>query len=243
MRFTGSAYIVPIFAKQNCMTRSAATHIKALAVGFALAVAASLVQSADFLYRYVNDEGVTVINYSIPPEYVHKGYEILNRDGTVHKVVPKTLSPNELADESSDAYMAKVEAEEAERLRKWDESLLLRYSSIEDIEAARDRAVSDLRIRISILRSNIRSLTSQVESNQERAADVERRGGEVPVELVAAIDGLRDEIKETERAIEDRLKEIEVVEQGFQRDIDRFELLLDKVQLRQRYSNRQNTAD
>lgn len=225
------------------MTRSAATHIKALAVGFALAVAASLVQSADFLYRYVNDEGVTVINYSIPPEYVHKGYEILNRDGTVHKVVPKTLSPNELADESSDAYMAKVEAEEAERLRKWDESLLLRYSSIEDIEAARDRAVSDLRIRISILRSNIRSLTSQVESNQERAADVERRGGEVPVELVAAIDGLRDEIKETERAIEDRLKEIEVVEQGFQRDIDRFELLLDKVQLRQRYSNRQNTAD
>ena len=243
MPFRGSAYIVPIVVKQNCMTRSAATCITALAVGFALAVAASFVRSADFLYRYVNDEGVTVINYSIPPEHVHKGYEILNRDGTVHKVIPKSLSPEELSDESSDAYRAKVEAEEAERLRKWDESLLLRYSSIEDIEAARDRAVSELRIRISILRSNIRSLTSQVESNQERAADVERRGGEVPVELVAAIDGLRDEIKETERAIDERLREIEVVEQGFQRDIDRFALLLDKVKLRQRYSNRQNTAD
>lgn len=239
----GSAYIVAIVVKQICMTKSAATQFTALAVGLALAVAASLGQAADFLYRYVNDEGVTVINYSIPPEYVHKGYEILNRDGTVHEVVPKSLSPDELADESSDAYKAKVAAEEEERLRKWDESLLLRYSSIEDIEAARDRAVSELRIRISILRSNIRSLTSQVESNQERAADIERRGGEVPVELVAAIDGLRDEIRETERAIEERLKEIEVVEQGFQRDIDRFALLLDKVKLRQRYSNRQGTPD
>ncbi len=207
--------------------------------GLALAVGVGSVWAADYLYRYVNDDGVTVINYNIPPEYVHKGYEILNRDGTVHKVVPKTLSDEELADESSEAYQQKVAAEEAERLRKWDESLLLRYSSIEDIEAARDRAVSELRIRISILRSNIRSLKSQVESNQVRAADIERRGGQAPVELVAAIEGLRGEITETERAIEERLKEIEVVEQGFQRDIDRFALLLDKVELRQKISNRQ----
>ena len=222
------------------MKRPTATQLKALAVGATLAVSVSFVQAAEFLYRYVNDQGVTVINYSIPPEHVHKGYEILNRDGTVHEVVPKSLSDEELADESSDAYQQKVAAEEAERLRKWDESLLLRYSSIEDIEAARDRAVSDLRIRISILRSNIRSLKAQVESNQERAADVERRGGQVPVELVAAIEGLRGEIAETERAIDERLKEIEVVEQGFQRDIDRFALLLDKVELRQKFSNRQD---
>lgn len=222
------------------MKRPTATRFKALAVGATLAVAGSFGQAAEFLYRYVNDQGVTVINYSIPPEHVHKGYEILNRDGTIHKVVPKSLTDEELADESSDAYQQKVAAEEAERLRKWDESLLLRYSSIEDIEAARDRAVSDLRIRISILRSNIRTLKAQVESNQERAADVERRGGQVPVELVAAIEGLRGEIAETERAIDERLKEIEVVEQGYQRDIDRFALLLDKVELRQKFSNRKS---
>ena len=58
----------------------------------------------------------------------------------------------------------------------------------------------------------------------------------MPVEVVAAIDGLQSEIAETERSIQERLKEIEVVEQGFQRDIDRFALLLDKVEMRQRYS-------
>ncbi len=218
------------------MTLGAATRLKALTAGLVLAFGASVVLSADYLYRYVNDEGVTVINYSIPPEYVHKGYEILNSDGTVHRVVPRSLTEEELADQSGEAYQAKVAAEEAERLRKWDESLLLRYSSIEDIEAARDRDLDALRIRISILRSNVRSLKSQVESNQQRAADIERRGEQVPVEVVAVIDGLRGEITETERSIEERTREMDVVRQGYQRDIDRFALLLDKVELRRQYS-------
>ncbi|MDJ0877100.1 MAG: hypothetical protein QNI86_00745 [Halieaceae bacterium] len=212
----------------------------ALTAGLALAVSVSAARGAEYLYRYVNDEGITVINYNIPPEYVHKGYEILNADGSVYQVVPRSLTDEELADQSSSAYEARVAAEEAERLRKWDESLLLRYSSIEDIEAARDRALSELRIRISILRSNVRSLKVQVESNQERAADIERRGEPVPMELIAAIDGLRSEIAETERSIEERTREVDVVNQGFQRDIDRFALLLDKVELRRRYSRPKN---
>ncbi|MEM0955767.1 MAG: hypothetical protein AAGI24_16620 [Pseudomonadota bacterium] len=193
--------------------------------------------SADFLYRYVNEDGVTVIDYTIPPQYVQQGYEILNSDGTLHKTVPRTLTAEELADQSGEAYKARVAAEEAERLRKWDESLMLRYSSIEDIEAARDRALSELRIRISILRSNVRSLTQQVESNQERAADLERRGQNVPVELVDTINGLRSEIGETERAIAERIREVDVVAAGYQRDIDRFVTLLDKVELRRRASS------
>ena len=212
----------------------------ALMAGLALAICPVVSIAAEFLYRYVNDQGVTVINYSIPPEYVHKGYEILNRDGTVHKVVPKALTREELANQDGEVYQARVKAEEAERLRKWDESLLLRYSSIEDIEAARDRAVSELKIRINILKSNKRSLKQQAESNQERAADLERRGQKVPVDLISVIDGLRSEIAETERAIREREKEIEVVKEGFQRDIDRFALLLDKVEMRREASRKRN---
>ena len=206
----------------------------------ALSTGQAASRAAEYLYRYIDDQGVTVINYSIPPQFVHKGYEILNRDGSVHKVVPRSLTDEEMADRSSKAYQDRVAADESERLRKWDESLLLRYSSIEDIEAARTRSLSELRIRINILRSNVRSLKNQVESNQSRAADIERSGGSVPVELVAAIGGLQSEIAETDRSIQERLREIEVVGQGFQRDIDRFALLLDKVELRKRYSRTPN---
>ncbi len=216
------------------MLRTRITLKLLLAAGLGVCSVSSLAES--YLYRYVNEDGVTVLNYSIPPEYVHKGYEILNRDGSVFKRVPRSLSQEELATRSGDVYRERVEAEEAERLRKWDESLLLRYSTIEDIEAARDRTLSELQIRISILRSNVRTLKQQVENNQVRAADIERAGRQVPVEVVAAIDTLQSEIVETERSVGERLREIGVVEQGFQRDIDRFAKLLDKVQLRKRYS-------
>jgi hypothetical protein len=198
----------------------------------------SLAQSsrAIYLYRYINDDGITVINSAIPPEFIERGYEVLNSNGTVFKVVPRSLSPEERASRSTAESQKQLDEEEAKRLLKWDKSLLLRYSSIEDIEAARDRSLSELRIRISILRSNVRSLKLQIESNQSRAANVERRGGVVPVEMVAAIDVLHSEIKDTERSIEERIQETEVVEQGFQRDIERFALLLDKVELRKRFS-------
>jgi hypothetical protein len=189
-----------------------------------------------YLYRYINDDGVTVMNYSIPPQFVHRGYEILNPDGSVFKVVPRTLTPDELANRSGEAYREQVEAEEAERLRKWDKSLLLRYSTLEDIEAARSRAQRELRIRISVLRGNVSALRQRVEYNQLRAANIERSGGRVPVAIVEAITALQGEIAVTERAIEERETEVEVVDQGFQRDIDRFTVLLERVELRRRYS-------
>ena len=110
--------------------------------------------------------------------------------------------------------------------------LLLRYSNVEDIEAARDRALSDLRIRVSILKSNTRFLKQQVENHQVVAADIERNGGTVDVSRLAAIEDLQSEIATTERAIADR--ELEVVQEKdkFQLDIDRFLMLLDIVQMR-----------
>jgi hypothetical protein len=184
-----------------------------------------------YLYRYVDEAGITVINSSISPEYVKRGYEILKMDGSLVKVVPRSLTPEERALAAIDAREKDKEEIEAKRLAKWDKSLMLRYSTIEDIEAARDRALSELRIRISIMRSNVRALTLQVESHQSRAADVERRGGIVPVEMVAAIGTLRREIKATERSIEERVEETEVVARGFKRDIERFAVILEELQL------------
>ncbi len=211
-------------------------HKITLLLSLALCTLSAATLAVEFLYRYKNDDGVMVIDYTIPPEFVDHGYEILNPDGTVNRVVDRALTDEEKASRSSDEYRQRAEAEEAEQLRQWDESLLLRYSSIEDIEAARDRGLSELRIRISILRSNVRSLKQQVENNQAKAADIERGGASVSVDIVSAIDTLQSEIAETERSIEERLNEAEAVGESFQRDIERFALLLDKVEMRKRIS-------
>ena len=189
---------------------------------------------SDFMYRYTDSNGVMVIEYTVPPDVVRNGYEILNGDGTIYQVVPRALSKEERRDSHNEEVRRQKELKEQERQRKWDESLMLRYSTISDIEAARERNLSELKIRISILRSNIRSLKQQVESNQSRAADIERSGGEVPVATISTIDGLKAEMGEAENAVQDRKLEIEKVTASYASDIKRFQHLLHMVDLRRK---------
>jgi len=192
----------------------------------------ALPAGADELYRYRNDQGNVVVDYQVPAEYVTGGYEVLNEEGMVIRVVPR--EPTEEEKKAADARR-KLEEQanaERERLRKWDESLMLRYSTVADIEAARERALANLRIRLSILKGNRRSLKQKIENYQAEAADLERAGREVDMGRLRAIEKLQSEIASTERAIADRQREIEEIAADYQADIERFEQLLEVVELR-----------
>ncbi|WOJ92405.1 hypothetical protein R0135_11490 [Congregibacter variabilis] len=192
------------------------------------------------MYRYINAEGNKVVGYQVPPEFVANGYDILSATGALVAVVPRTLADGEREGLDSEARREREATEERERLRRWDESLLLRYSTIEDIEAARDRELRDLRIRVSILKGKLRSLKQQVENYQALAADQERLGNAVNVEHLSAIDDLQTEIAATERAVSDRQLEIATVEANYQKDMERFATLLDVVEMRNSMSAAEN---
>jgi hypothetical protein len=183
-------------------------------------------------YRYNNERGIPVIDETIPPEFVAGGYDIITSDGSVIKRVPRQLSEEELRNEGSEAARERLREEEELRLQAWDEMLMLRYSSVEDINAASDRAVRDLYIRISILKSNLMSIKTQIEREQLKAADIERSGQDVPENLTVIIDKLGREIEDTEESIAVRRQEVDETKASYQRDIDRFGLLMDRVNMR-----------
>jgi len=190
------------------------------------------------LYRYRNADGVVVVGYQVPVDAVAGGYEVLNKEGMVIKVVPRELTPEERKEKDAEEKRQKEARAEQERLRQWDESLLLRYSTVADIEDARHRALGELQIRMSILRGNRRALKQKVENYQAQAADLERAGRSVDVERLRAIETLQDEIEATERDIEDRKRDIEALEKSFEADIERFNMLREVVELRQSLSNK-----
>lgn len=188
------------------------------------------------MYRYINAQGNPVIAYQVPPEYVANGYEVLSPSGVVIDVVPRQLSETQQRTLYKRQLTQREAAEEAERLRHWDESLLLRYSTVADIEAARERALRDLRIRVSVLKSNQRSLKQQIEKNQALIADQERLGNDISPMYFKAINDLRSELVSTERAIEDRYAEIAEQNASYDADVERFTRLLDLVELRRSLS-------
>lgn len=182
------------------------------------------------LYRYINDKGVTAIDDHVPPEFAKNGYEVLTPDGRVIETVPRQL----LGEEGK----RKREADaEAKHLQEWDKNLLLRYSSTDDIAAARDRALREIEIRLSILRSNLSSAKAQVEHEQEKAADIERSGGTVPEAISNNIEKLKLEVSSIEEAIAERQKNREATKVSYQKDIDRFKKLQDVVEYRRSNSS------
>lgn len=197
---------------------------------------------SDNLYRYKNDVGSTVVDWRVPAEYAGRGYEVLNEQGEVVEVVPRQLSAEELQNKDLVERLQQDAEVERARLAEWDKFLLLRYSSVEDIDAARERALRELKIRLSILASNQRVSRSRLESLLARVADTERRG-DAPLEQdVDAIAALRTEIASTGRAIEERQAQVLEVTQDYREDRDRFEQLQDVVLLRRSLSRDQGTA-
>lgn len=217
---------------ESIVTNMASEGRASLAIVLALALLLPVQAEARNLYRYINEQGVTVIDFRVPAEFAKKGYEVLNEQGEVIDVIPRELSEDERSDSDSTRAMEAQAKADRERLQKWDESLLRRYSTTEDIEAARDRSLRDLKIRVSILKSNRRSLRQRVENSQARVAEAERSGRKPSEADLSAIADLKDEISSTERAIEERQVEIEKVNAEYQLDIERFELLEEVVQLR-----------
>ncbi|NHO67675.1 hypothetical protein G8770_19180 [Aestuariicella hydrocarbonica] len=174
--------------------------------------------SGKVFYRYLNESGIPVINHQIPPEYAQKGYEVVTPRGEVVKVVPPALS-------EKDASQMKLQQMRAAELAKWDEELRRRYSSVDDIEAAKQRKLVQVDGRIAILQSNIRNLKGQISDQHALAARSERMGKAVPDSVLKTLKGLEEELKFTEEQVGQREAQYQSIADKYESDKDRFRII------------------
>ncbi|WP_447754949.1 DUF4124 domain-containing protein [Pseudomonas nicosulfuronedens] len=133
------------------------------------------------MYRYVNDKGITVIDrLGVPSQYIGKGYQVLNDQGRVIREVPPAPTAAEIEQRKADA--ARISS---------DQQLMRMYTSVEDVDRARDRKLAELDGLTSVAKGNLQSLKTQQANLQARAADQERAGRPVPGDLVAQLGNLR----------------------------------------------------
>jgi chromosome segregation ATPase len=207
-------------------------------LGVLVLTVASELSAETLYYRYPSTNGTVVIDSSVPPEAVPRGYDVIRVDGTVVKTVAPKLSDEERKARSLELEVAAARAEADAKTRKWDQSLLLRYSSVQDIEVAKVRAINDIKVRISILKSNLSVIKQQILSNQSEAAELERRGQEVPAALTETLASLRREVTTTEQHISSRKQDLTEIAENYERDKARFEHLQDQAEKRLQYYTR-----
>ena len=167
------------------------------------------------LFRYQDENGNQVVHQSIPPDVAPRGYEIISKGGHLLKTVPPAPKG---ADVKKMVEQMRREAE----LEEWDTRLRRRYSTVADIESAKQRSLSELQGNISILRANWSGVHAQLESQQSRAAAMERSGRQVSATVAQNIQDLEEEQVEINKQIDQRNAELQEEAGRFDRDIARF---------------------
>ncbi|GAB1265604.1 hypothetical protein [Aurantivibrio infirmus] len=172
-------------------------------------------------YRYTDEKGVLVMNSSIPPEYVKRGYEIVTLTGKVIEVVPPAMTEEQ-------AELATANRMREAELAEWDKSLRLRYSSVAEVESAKNRKLESFDANILILQSNADTVRGKIVQSQGRAANVERSGRAVPQRMIDEIEALNGELKEIQQQIELRNEERNKIAMEYDEDIARFKIISGK---------------
>lgn len=185
-----------------------------LLLGLLLPVVASAVE----LYRYTDERGTTVLSrQGVPPEHIGRGYQVLNEQGRVIRVIPPAPTAEELR---------RMQLEKARALS--DVQLLRLYSTPEDVERARQRKLAELDGLIGVARGNLQSVRTQQANLQSQAAEHERAGREVPAHLLAQIENQIAEQVRLKSDIERYQALREQSNANFDADLDRLKQLTER---------------
>jgi hypothetical protein len=148
-----------------------------------------------------------ILKDHVPPEYAQMGYQILNDQGLVIKKVEPAPTASELAAIAAVKAIKEARLERIRTRREADQALLRVYSKPADVERARQRSVDNIDGYVGLQQRRILNSTDKLERAQGRAANQERAGLDVPVEMRLEIAQLQKQIRESHANIKIRKTE------------------------------------
>ncbi|MCL7945651.1 DUF4124 domain-containing protein [Marinobacter sp. ATCH36] len=176
------------------------------------------------MYRYTDENGQVVISNTIPREASRRGYDILSKNGRVIETIDPEPTEEEIAAREAEEQR---KAEEA-RQRGLDKKLLERFSHPDEAVRAMHRKIRELQGLNQLKRGNISVIDSQLDSEQSRAADLERSGRDIPESTLEKIRRLEAQIRDIEREINSQNADIKALREEFEKDIERLEEITGK---------------
>ena len=187
----------------------------ALLLGMALAAQAGAADDKK-LYRWVDDKGQVHFGDKVPPQDAKQGRETLNRQGLVTGAVPREPTAEELAQQRAQA----LAREEAARRAVLDRTLLQSYTSVAELQAAREDRVATIDGRTVLARK-------AVADNEKVLEDLRARAGDKPPppELAKQIETFEASLVDNLQLVQRLGEERSQIEAQFSADIERFKLL------------------
>ncbi|MCH7741819.1 MAG: hypothetical protein IIB71_04050 [Proteobacteria bacterium] len=173
------------------------------------------------LYKYKNEDGVTVLDSHVPARYVKYGYTILSLNGRVLEVVPRALTDAEItARDKAIELQQRIDRKRREQ-KIADQNLLRLYSTPEDVIRARDTKLRSIESFINAQSGNARRLQEQKHRLESSLADIERSGGTISKDRIDRIRSIENRMSQIENEIQGKHDEMEALRTTYAADLTR----------------------
>jgi len=157
--------------------------IRSLGLGFGAAAALALATSAwaAGMYKWVDDQGVVHYSDKAPPDVPAKGESVLDTQGREVKKIDPPLTPAQLKAKADEDERQRVLTKAKDDQARKDRALMQSYSTEDEIDIAKARAVSTIESQIKSAQAYSSDLMSRQQSIAKQKAKY--GGNPIPAEL------------------------------------------------------------
>jgi hypothetical protein len=196
-------------SKQQFRWSAAAFFAAGLAVGTLPAMAAGT-------YKWIDEHGVVHYSDQMPADAVNKGAAVFDKEGRQIKKIDATLTPAQAkAREAEDERQRLIAKAQEDKMRR-DIALTHSYTSEEEIDFARSRALLAVESQVKSAEAYMADLTKR---QQELKKDKLAYGTKpAPPTLDAELTGLDEELARQDKVLAQRRSEIAAINAKYEGD-------------------------
>jgi len=207
--------------------QSTSSKIMVVLISLILGITGQSVQAnTKKMYRWVDEEGNIFFSDKIAPKDIKHRRESLNQNARVVEVVEKerTKAERELVKRLS--ILRRQQQAIINKQKSHDKVLLSTYRNTKDMTVALRGQMLAFDSKRKVVRGNLNRLELQLLQKQRKAAQYERDGESIPVNLLTDIAESRAQIDKTYVEISNQFQKKKKIREQFEQDISRFSYLI-----------------
>lgn len=199
--------------KQAFRWRAAACFAAWLALGALPAVAAGV-------YKWTDDQGIVHYSDQMPPDALNKGGVVIDKEGRQVKKIDATPTPAQAKLKEAEDERLRLIAKAQEDKSRRDTALTHSYTSEEEIDFARNRALQAIESQLRSAETYVADLTRR---QQELKKDKLAYGAKpVPVTLENELTALDEELARQDKVLAQRRAELAAINAKYESDKQRW---------------------
>jgi hypothetical protein len=180
----------------------------------------TLSATAAGVYKWTDDQGIVHYSDQMPADAVNKGGTVFDKQGRQIKKIDATLTPAQVKAKEAEDERLRLLAKAQEDKSRRDLALMQSYTSEEEIDFARSRALLAVESQLKSAETYIADLTKR---QQELRKDKLAYGTKpVPATLENELTGLDEELARQDKVLAQRRAEIASINAKYESDKQRW---------------------